>query len=189
MTRRAKLGGALLLTAAAIITGLLLLRHWASHPADGAVRTGTPVVEKLDVFDEQTQAASVISDYFTANLPSGFKIKRQKQTPEGPTLLQLTATGQQQQIAITIAALPPGGLAETGSYNLRVKNTTSYRQLALPGLPPSAVAFETTEGPPAFVVFWPDGGRYAEIAFTGSGATMDQLIDSFTQTMGTWRWQ
>jgi len=190
MTKRAKLGSALLLATVVVIAGLLLLRHWASRPADGSVRTGTPLAEKLDVFDEQTQAASVTSDYFTASLPAGFNIKRQKNTPDGPVFLQLAANSQHQQLSITVAAMPPGGLAETGSYNLRVKNTTAYRPLALADLPQSAVAFEATEGPPAFVVFWPHGSRYAEIALTGDGgATMDELTASFAQTVQTWQWQ
>lgn len=191
MTKRLRVGGAILLAGAIACVGLLALRQWANRPADGSLHTKAPIItDDLNNFDASAEAVSVQNEYFTVGLPAGFKVKRQTDTPKDPTLLQLVANDKHRQLAITVATLPPEGLVGVGSYNLRVKNTAAYEPLVLEGMPPAAVAFQATEGPPAFVVFWPHGERYAEIALTSDGgATFNELSDSFLQTIQTWQWR
>lgn len=120
MTRRLKVGGVVALVGIVVVIGLLALWQWASRPADGSLHTKTPEVTKdLDVFDASAEAVNIQNEYFTASLPAGFTIKRQTDTPQGLTLLQLAANDKRQQLAVTIATLPPDGLTSVGNYNLR----------------------------------------------------------------------
>lgn len=192
MTRRVKLGGALLLTLVVLLAGMLALWRWASRPADGTLQTKTPVVEQPDPFgfEAQDETVNVQNSYFSASLPAGFKVKRQTETPESPRVFQLAATNKHQQLAVTVATLSTSGLAGVGNYNLRVKNTTQYQPYSLEILPPAAAAFRATEGPPAFAAFWPYGDYYVEIALTSDGgATLDELVANFDQTIRTWQWR
>lgn len=188
MSKRLRAGGIVLLLTAVLVIGSLLFRQWAEQPVGGTLRTGAPT--RSTAPDTPETSADIQNDYFTATLPAGFEIKRQTTQQDGSSLQRLVASDKRQQLAITVATLPPEGLTGAGNYNLRAKDATNYQPYNLTDMPAGATTFRSVNNPPAFVVFWPNGDRYAEIALTSDGAaTLDELTASFSQIIQTWQWQ
>lgn len=182
---------AVLVVAVLLATGLIAAEHWMSSSATGTVEMGNTTSETVQ---PTPKPVPVQTSYFSTTLPAGFTVKRQNVTPNGTTtLLQLMATTPgttDQQIAVTIGTLPPAGMANLGDYNLRKTQTSTYAPFTPTNLPNDAVAFHAVSGPAALTVFWPHDSRYAEIALSSDGgATLDQLQNTFTQTLKDWQWQ
>lgn len=188
MTKRLKVGGAIVLASVLVAAAaIVIFLQWANHPANGVAYTGSPVASTTEAPKEPV---NIQTNYFTAQLPTGFEVKRQNITSEGPTLVELVANNEHQQFAITIAKLPPEGLSGTGSYNLRVTKTDEYQAYRPAGMPVAVTAFRALTGPPAFAAFWPEGSLYAQIALTSDGgATLNDLFNSFVQTTHMWEWK
>jgi hypothetical protein len=170
----------------------ILLNKWMGSSSDGTVHTGTPTGGTSAAKQAQTPV-DVKTSYFTTLLPAGFVIKRQAETPNaGSALLQMaanTAGETDQQFATTVGTMPSEGLSGIGDYNLRKTQTDTYTSIALPNMPTGTVAFRTVSGPAAFTLFWPYGGRYAELSFSSDGgATLEALQSTYVQVLSQWAW-
>ncbi|MEJ0073277.1 MAG: hypothetical protein WDN27_04335 [Candidatus Saccharibacteria bacterium] len=167
---------------------IVLLLHWMSGSSTGTVEVGKPSSSS-----QIAEPLKLTNAYFTATLPAGFTLKRQTDGSGTPTLLQVYATAsgtQNQQFAATIGNLPSNGLSGVADYNLRVTQPDNYAPYQLPSLPAGAVAYRAAADPLAFTVFWPHGGRYAELGFgTDGAATEEQLQATYAQVLAGWVWQ
>ncbi len=175
MSRRSKRWGITLFIAIVIMVPVaIVLAHWMNGSNTGNVHVGSPA----DQNTPPAQPIPVKTTYFTTELPAGFSVKRQTETPSAAQiLLQLEANThatQDEQFAATVGNVPTDGFSGIGDYNLRAKDT----------------AFRNVSGAPSFVVFWPHGSHYVEIALsTDGGANLAQLQTIFTGVMAQWQWQ
>ena len=171
-----------------IMAGAVLLSHWLQASSTGSVRVGRPTPQPT----QTPESLRIMNRYFGTELPAGFNLKRQAISDSPDSLLNLVATtssSQDEQFAVTIGALPAGGLAGLSDYNLRVTKPADYTSYIVAGLPAGAVAFRTVNSPAAFTVFWPHGTEYAEIALsTDSAATLEQLNTVFEHAKSNWKW-
>ena len=188
MSRRLKTWGICLLAAVLVIaTAALLVQHWAGTSSDGTVHTGQPAATTTPAPKEPL---NIDTAYFTTHLPPGFTLKREEATPSSPILLQLVATNEHEQFAITVGSIPSEGLVGVGDFNLRVTKTTDYEPYRPAGMPVEATAFRATTGLPSFVAFWPHGSQYTEIALSSDGAdNTPQLFDTFEIATHAWQWK
>ena len=189
MSRRLKVWGLSLLAAALVIaTTALLVQHWANTSSDGTTRIGKPIVATTTPTSKEPLALD--TSYFTTKLPPGFTLKREEATPSSPILLQLVATNEHQQFAVTVGTMPDTGLKGVGDYNLRVTKTADYEPYRPAGVPVAATAFHNLTGSPGIVVFWPNQSQYTEIALSSDGTdTTPQLFATFEQVVYNWRWK
>src|SRR5262249_45649806 len=128
--------------------------------------------------------------YFHTTLPGGFTVRREADTPGAPILHELVVGNQHQQFAVTIGTLPQDGLEGLGDYHLRVSQPANFEPYRPAGVPVDSTGFRATAAPPAFVIFWPHGASYAEIALTSDGAsTMPELFATFEQSSHNWQWK
>ncbi len=166
---------------------VLLVLHWAGSSSDGTVHVGKPATAALTT---AKQPLTVQTKYFITQLPPGFTVRRETDTPNDATLLQLVISNGHQQFAVTIGDLPTGGLSALGDYNLRVSHPSDYEPYRPAGLPIDSTAFRALTGEMGFTDFWPHGSRYAEIALTSDGAaSMPELFGTFEQASHNWQWQ
>lgn len=175
-----------------LLVAMLALQQWSNGSADGTVRIGKPVADDTSV--AATTPVALQTRYFDTLLPAGFTVKRQTDTPEGAgTHLQLVANTKgvsDQQFAATVGTLPGNGLADVGDYNLRVKDTATYTRFTPSGLPSGAVAFRGAGSATSFVVFWPHGTQYVELAFSSDGGVpYPQLEATYVQVVDSWQWK
>jgi hypothetical protein len=190
--RLIRLGGIVLIILAVLVPTVRLLNHWTSTTASGTVHVGTPAGKQAVI--AKPQPVPIKTSYFTSELPSGFSIRRSSETPDSTVTLQSLVANEpsptDQQFALTIGVLPGTGLRGNGDYNLRITDSATYIRYAPPNLPAGAEAFRTSSGPASFVVFWPHGSRYAEIALsTDGGSNLAQLHATFSQVVSQWTWK
>lgn len=175
--------------AASVITVLL---YMMSRQSTGTVHIGQPQSAQGES-TTSGQSVPVSTTYFTTNMPAGFSVKSQTDTPSAPFLLQLEATSasiRDERIAITVGIMPTNGLSGVGDYNLRATESAVYQKAAPSNLPSGAVAFQTVGDPAGLAVFWPHGAQYAELAFsTSGGATYAQLESAYTNVLAQWNWK
>lgn len=180
---------------AVVLVALTLTFRYMMHTSStGDVHVGGPKGPTTHTLPAAAVPVDVQTAYFTTQLPPKFVVKHQAETPaDALSLLQLTANTDSitdQQFAASVGTVPAGGLSENGDYNLRATRTDTYKTVNLPGLPAGATAFQTISGPLSYVVFWPHGGRYAELAFSTDGnATPDQLQATYSQVIANWSWR
>jgi len=191
--RLIRLGIIVIIILIVLVPTVTLLNHWMSTSASGDISVGTPGAEQTAA-PEPSRPVAVTTSRFTTELPAGFTIKRTTETPDAPiTLLELLAnTNSQtdQQLALSIGILPHEGIRGNGDYNLRASNTVAYTPFRPDAMPAGAQAFRTLSGPASFVVFWPHGTQYAEIALSSDGgSSLTQLQATFSQMMAAWTWK
>ena len=187
-SRLRRLGIVLVICIVVLVPALMLLSHWINGSSDGSVHVGAPASQAT----APAVPLAIKTTYFTTQLPAGFNLKYQTETPANTTQLQLMAYGGAtlpEQFAATVGTIPSDGLAEVGDYNLRTSQTASYTPFTPTSLPAGATAFRTVSDPAAFTVFWPHGTHYIELTLsTDGGATLDQLQTVFSQVMAQWAW-
>lgn len=195
MSGKAKLWtGVLVLVVVILVPGAMLLRSWMNSDSTGTVSVGRP---KGGNDTSQAQPISIDNNWFAATLPAGFSIKSQGvDSHNAGELYSVDATaggGSQIELAVSYDPLPPGGLQDDSGYHLRTTQTNNYAPYTVPGAPAGAVAFRDLNNPyssAAYVVYWPHGGNYTTVAFTGGmGATYDQLNTAFAQLLSSWKWK
>jgi hypothetical protein len=173
-----------------IIIGVVVLAHWMSGSSTGDVHIGTPVPNAPAA---PTQTLAIKNSYFATDLPAGFSLKRQTETPTSDPLLQLMAATPStidEQFTASYSQTPPGGITSAGDYNLRASQTGTYARFTPKDLPAGATAFQTVSGPASLVVFWPHGSHYVELSVSTDGtASPDKLQAVFSHVMSSWQWQ
>ncbi len=134
--------------------------------------------------------------YFTADLPSNFSIKTNKDTPEGPIKSQMLFATQSQnpgatlsnQLAITIGTLPSGGIVNTSAVSLR-QRSPDFAAESHDWLPAQALAFTGGQSEFEMSVFMPGTETYAAIVLTGSPNNKDYFTQVLDHVVSSWRWK
>jgi hypothetical protein len=191
VSRRLKVWSGIVLSCLAVVVIVVAtLLHWMNGSATGAVHVGNPQAVQAS---SAPAPITVNTGYFTTELPGGFTIKQQSETPRAQFLLRLeanTSATQDEQFAATVGTMPSDGLHGIGDYNLRLSKPESYTVATVAGLPAGAAAFRTTSGPAELTVFWPHGSAYAELAFsTSGGASEGQLEALYGGVLAHWIWR
>ena len=172
-----------------IIAGLSFVAwFWTRQSAVGTVSIGTYTANPT----RGSNATTVSAPYFTAKLPAGFVINRQAEKPTPIVQFSLTASTNSsidEQVSISIGALPAGGIQENGDYILRLTKPNIYQQVGIPSLPTEAIAFRAISASPELTIFWPHRTNYAEISCSsGGGATSSQIETVCKNLVATWTW-
>ncbi|TAH34097.1 hypothetical protein EYC59_03815 [Candidatus Saccharibacteria bacterium] len=186
MKRSYKLG----LVVVPIVLGIgavAALNAWSSGPAEGTIHTGIPSTATKPA--EQAAPLTIQAAFFSAKLPTGF-IQKDASPPTSQVSVRVLATNtsSRQQIGISGGALPKEGLIGVADYNLRVKDTASYKRATSTSLPSGAVAFEDTAGS-MLTVFWPHGGNYVSLTVSGSPGSLRDLNELLSKILQNWQWK
>jgi len=174
-----------------VIVAAVMFMRWMNGDSTGTVKVGVPTAAS-DVPVVQAPV-DVHTAYFSTQLPGSFVIKRNVDTPDGPQFfLQLVANSSgevNQQFAATVGPMPAAGMSDIGDYHMRTLRTDTYASFSPANLPAGAVAFRSVSGTSEATLFWPHGGRYLELSFTGgNGVTEAQLLETYQLVMSAWQW-
>ena len=184
MKKYIAIAGVVLLVAIVII--FLVFSH---QPSKGKIE---PAKNLDSSTTSQSKVETVETAYFTAPLPVGFVVKSNTENASPETMIQVVATkpqSQGEQIAITLGTLPSDGLAGVSSYNLRIKNPDTYKQIEYGGLPANSPTFHSDNGTNYEVtVFLTHASLYAVVSVSGISADASNINQVLESTIGNWKW-
>lgn len=173
---------------ALLIGGGVVANHWLSQPA---VVTHVESATTTDPHSASAPDIDLASSYFAARVPSHLTV-RTHQEATGVVLerhILASASPEGDQLAITVAKLPSGGLVEVADVALRMRNPGIYVQDLLAYLPDKALAFSHEQDTFEQAVFLTDHTRYASVVVTGRSDRADRLRELLRSTITSWQWK
>ena len=149
--------------------------------------------EASEDIQESTSAVKIETAYFTAILPSGYKVTSNIESASSQDLIEITAVNQNtnnHQLTIRIGQLPKDGFAGVPSYANRVNNPAVYTRTEFAGMPVGAPTFySNTGGNYEITSFWEHAGLYASVTATGPSQQSSDVNQALVTTFSNWRWR
>lgn len=143
-----------------------------------------------------TSPSTVANSYYKLDLPVGYHVQANGQTPEGILSNQIvTKPGALGSLIINIAVktLPEGGIDNDSSYRLRTQRTDQY-SMESQTYAGQVVKVSNDKQSAAVAAFWVHGGYMATIGISssldnpGADDNADEL-SALKVVLSSWQWQ
>jgi hypothetical protein len=142
---------------------------------------------------EIQKTKTIETAYFIVTIPASFEVKTNTESNNTQNMLQIVAMqphASGQQIAVTVGVLTGGGLADIASYNLRIKNPSTYNTVEFGGMPAGAPTFYSATGADyEITTFWPRASLVATISVSGNSDSKTEINQALMQVLGSWQWR
>lgn len=165
--------------------GVVSFVRWSNQPASTTIH----------IADDQAPAAAKAPAYqdfgsklFKSEVPSGWAIRKNTDTATLSQVVSFPSGGSvnRGQIAVTVNALPAGGLEAVPDYNVRVQDRTNYRKQAT-NLAGVSATFLDRNGTTGYTAFMTRGSHYAVITVS-QFATPEEAYALLTHVVEAWKW-
>lgn len=161
--------------------------YWINQPVETKVSQGG---YSIVAGASTTSQLTIDNEYFSAVLPSGYKLNEETRPTSGPQklrILTITTTSPSSQIAITIGLLEQGKLEYISDYNFRLKNPSIYELSTWVETNEPVKAF-TKNNKGEITVFFGKGEYYAIVSISGASNVQD-FKPAILGMLKTWSWK